>query len=104
LGGWLAEVKRLVRELGQEIEIGKVIVFGSRAKNLHLKDSDLDIVIVSKSFEGIKFTDRPKIVYRHWKSGISLEAICLTPDEYEKKRRMITIVREADVEGVTIKA
>lgn len=104
MGGWLAEVKRLVKELRQEIEISKVIVFGSRTKNSHLKGSDLDILIVSKSFEGIEFTDRPKIVYRHWKSGISLEAICLTPDEYEEKRRMITIVREADVEGVSIKA
>lgn len=95
------EVRRFLKRLkGYDIE--KAILFGSRARGDHLEESDLDLILVSKDFEGIFFTDRISKVYRFWDGDLSLEVLCYTPEEFEKKKGMIGLVQDAVREGIEI--
>lgn len=82
----------------------KVILFGSRAKDEHLEDSDYDFIIVSKDFAGVHFTERMAWMYDFWESDLALEALCYTPEEFSKKSKQISIVSEAVKEGIEIAA
>ncbi|MBI3927217.1 MAG: nucleotidyltransferase domain-containing protein, partial [Armatimonadetes bacterium] len=45
-------------KLERRILIQALVVFGSRARNDHWKDSDVDLVIVSPAFQGMTRRDR----------------------------------------------
>lgn len=80
----------------------KVILFGSRARGDWLKESDYDFVIVAERFEGVPFVRRPVDLYRYWQGRPGAELLCYTPEEFERKRREIGIVREAVREGIEL--
>lgn len=93
-------------EFGQFVEMIKeryqpqaVILFGSRAKGEPLTTSDYDLLIVSSSFKGVPFTDRMTDIYKLWELKEDLDCLCLTPEEFERTRHMISIVREACRQG-----
>ena len=78
----------------------KVLVFGSRARGDALKHSDLDLLIVSELFEGVRWLDRPVRVAEECDIRFGVEMLCYTPEEYERKRREFGIVQTATEEGV----
>lgn len=80
----------------------KVILFGSRATDDHREDSDFDIVVVSKEFRGVPWVKRAPMVIRLWDIPLDLEAICLTPEEFRKRSRGLSIVGEAVRQGVEV--
>jgi predicted nucleotidyltransferase len=80
----------------------KILLFGSRARGDHLLESDVDILIVSKKFEGMNWLKRIGDVSLYWDGLVTLEPICYTPAEFEEKKRMIGIVKHADKEGVDL--
>ncbi|MDZ4277892.1 MAG: nucleotidyltransferase domain-containing protein [Dehalococcoidia bacterium] len=88
----------LKRDFGAE----RVILFGSRARGDWLKESDYDFVVVSPQFEGIPFVSRAVPLYEHWHEWPAVELLCYTPEEFERKRRQISIVREAVREGIEL--
>ncbi len=90
------------RRLHEEIGAQKVILFGSRARGDWLKESDYDFVVVAQCFAGVHFSQRPVDLYQHWQGHPGVELLCYTPDEFERKRRQITIVREAVREGIEL--
>lgn len=90
------------RRLHEEIGAQKVILFGSRARGDWLKESDYDFVVVAERFQGIPFVQRPVDLYQYWEGRPGVELLCYTPDEFERKRRQITIVREAVREGIEL--
>lgn len=45
-----------------EIRIDKVYLFGSYAKGTSSKYSDIDLAIVSRDFEGVRFFDRKRLI------------------------------------------
>lgn len=55
------EIKEIIcnyiKDLEKEISIEKVIIFGSYAKGTFTKDSDIDIAIFSRNFEGKRRID-----------------------------------------------
>ncbi len=102
MGKEISEVRKLVKSVRRKITVDRAIVFGSRARGNNLQDSDLDLIIVSGNFRGIFFTDRPKFIYPYWKARVPLEVICLTPEEFDEKRREITIIREAVRDGISL--
>ena len=79
-----------------------VLLFGSRAKGNALKESDFDLLVVSKSFEGIPFIQRTAHLLSNLKVPFPIEVLCYTPEEYERKRKEIGIVRIASQEGVDL--
>jgi hypothetical protein len=95
-------LKALHMQKKREIPIERAILFGSRARGDHLKHSDVNLLLVSDDFRDIPFPDRPSRLYRYWEGRLPLEMLCYTISEFEKKRRMIGIVRDAVEEGIPL--
>jgi predicted nucleotidyltransferase len=93
-------VRKLMKELSEEegITIGRAYLFGSYAKGSWLRTSDVDLVIVSRGFEGMPFIKRLDLVNRvQWRAGIRpfIEAIPLTPDELKERVERSAVLRDA---------
>lgn len=96
------KVKSFAKIIKSKFNIDKIILFGSRAKGSYKKNSDYDFILVSKDFKGIGFTDRISKIYPHWRYYDSIEPLCYTPEEFNRMKKQITIVREAVKEGIEI--
>lgn len=79
----------------------RVILFGSRARNDWHRHSDCDILIVSEAFEGIPREQRPvhKDLRLAWDGPVALNAICHTPEEFQRSRESSSIAAMALAEG-----
>ncbi len=95
-------IRKFSQKLRKKFRISKIILFGSRATGDNLKSSDYDFIIVSKDFKNMFFTDRISKMYDFWEFDVPIEALCYTPEEFEKKRNGISIVREAVRTGLEI--
>ncbi len=95
-------VYEFAHRLREEVRAERVILFGSRARGDWLQESDDDFVVVSPQFEGTHFVERPVDLYQYWNGHPGVELLCYTPEEFERKRRQITIVREAVREGIEL--
>lgn len=95
-------VHEFARRLHDEAGAQKVILFGSRARGDWLEESDYDFVVVSERFQGVHFVSRPVELYKYWHGHPGVELLCYTPEEFDRKRRQITIVREAVREGIEL--
>lgn len=81
-----------------------MILFGSRARGEALRDSDLDILVVSGAFEAIPWLERPVRVFHDCDIRMGVELLCYTPQEYEQKLNELGIVRTATDEGIDLLA
>ncbi|EEB73841.1 nucleotidyltransferase domain-containing protein [Thermococcus sp. AM4] len=96
---------RIAEVIKRRYPDARVVFFGSRIRGDYLKDSDYDIIVVSKAFRGKHFTRRSSEVLRIlWDAGIvgDFEILCYTPEEFERKKKNLGIVREALREGVVL--
>ncbi|MFH1608190.1 MAG: nucleotidyltransferase domain-containing protein [archaeon] len=80
----------------------KIIFFGSSATGKSRKDSDIDLIIVSKKFDGVSMLKRSPELYMKWDMDYPVDFLCYTPEEFEKKKKQVSIVRQAVKEGVEI--
>ncbi len=87
---------------GKEVPIEKIILFGSRAKGTAKKFSDFDILVVSKKFSNVNRLDRAYYLDSKWNLDYPVDFLCYTPEEFDKLKKQITIVREAVREGIEI--
>ncbi len=94
------EVKRYLKSL--PIKIDFAILFGSTVYGERLRDSDIDLIIVSKDFEGVPFEKRMLILQKHWKHDVMLEAFGFTPKEFEKLKDKSIVIQEAIEKGKKI--
>lgn len=98
-----SRITAFLREVRKKYNIERAILFGSRARDEHLKDSDYDIILVSADFRDIFFTKRCALTYDFWQHWpIEIEPLCYTPDEFELKKNQIGIVSEAIKEGISL--
>ncbi len=81
----------------------RLLLFGSRARGDHLRDSDIDLLVVSSKFRGVEWRKRIIDIFGHWDKKQMLEPICLTPEEFTKKRKQIGIIKQAVKEGIELK-
>ena len=81
----------------------KVILFGSRAKNMQSADSDYDFLLISPQFKKWEWEERSAKAYRLKRNiPAAMDILCLTPDEFTKKRHQIGVVLEAVRDGIVI--
>ena len=96
------KIKKFINKIKETIQIEKIILFGSRARNDYLQDSDIDLIIISNDFEGTPFPERMDRLILLWESPHDLEALCYTPQEFKKKQQQINIIQQATEEGIEI--
>ncbi len=101
--------KTIVKQLGEykntlskNVPIYKMIFFGSRAEGGFHPDSDIDLIIVSPKFRRLNFFKRGAKMYDYWTLNYPVDFLCYTPEEFNKLKKQITIVREAVKEGIEI--
>jgi len=95
-------VRELLPRLRDEWAAQHVILFGSRARGQAHQWSDLDVVVVSPRFSGVRFTDRGPQLFRALGCPAELEPICYTPEEFESWREQPGIAATAWREGVRL--
>src|SRR3989338_3982468 len=78
----------------------EIILFGSRARGDNFRSSDFEFIIVSKKFFGTPFVLRPAEIYDYWNEKVDIEPLCYTPEEFERKRKIWSIVKRAVKEGI----
>jgi len=80
-------LKNLLEE--RELEIDKIILFGSYTRKDYREDSDADIIITSKDFSGKGIFERAKMLGDiEWKLMdkflIPIDIITMSPEDFEK--------------------
>lgn len=98
----LKAVKKFKEKVRPVCDIKKLILFGSFARGDYHKWSDIDMIIVSEDFGNLKKVQRPVRLYDYWTSDYPVDFLCYTPEEFNKLKNRITIVREAVKEGIEI--
>lgn len=90
------ETKRLIGEIKKFMKRAGVsdgILFGSRADDTYLEDSDVDLILISDKFKGTKFVERLYPLHKAWTLPYYLEVLPYTPQELKslkiKKRGVI---------------
>ncbi len=100
----LKQLNRFRSRVSKEIQINNLLFFGSRARGTAHKDSDIDLLVVSKDFENIKSFKRGLQLYDYWDLDYPVDFLCLTPKEFSKKKKLIGTINQAVKEGIEIKA
>ncbi len=98
----LKKLKEFKKKLKEEFSVNKIIFFGSRVNGKPSEDSDIDLIIVSEKFKDKKFRHRAIGFYDYWDLDYPVDFLCYTPEEFNKLKNQITIVREAVKTGVVI--
>ena len=96
-------LREFKKKLSKKIPIKKMILFGSRAGGKPHRWSDFDLIIVSEKFRKKRSLRRAIGFYDYWNLDYPVDFLCYTPEEFNKLKNQITIVREAVKEGIEIK-
>ena len=109
-GDTLERVMRVVEEFLEEVSkrfrVEEAYLFGSYARGDWIKSSDIDLVIVSRHFEGMSFSERLEVLYRlEWEKKITphIEVIPLTPRELRERLEKSAVLRDASKYWVRVK-
>ncbi|AWR95199.1 nucleotidyltransferase domain-containing protein [Acidianus brierleyi] len=76
----IKRAKEFIEDVKKEIRIENVYIVGSRARGDYLDKSDIDLVIISRDFEGMKYTKRLEMLSKYIRPG--LEFFAYTPEEW----------------------
>ncbi len=94
-------IRKFKKDLSKVKRVEKVILFGSRAEGTFTGESDVDLIIVSPDFRGIK-SGRAYGLRRYWTPRYPVDFICYTPEEFNRLRKEVSIVSEALKKGIVI--
>lgn len=81
------------------INIEKVILFGSYSKGTQNEFSDIDLAVVSNDFEGNRFKDNMKLARSRVRTNINLETHPFRPDDFNENN---LFVKEILKQGIQI--
>lgn len=90
------------KSVSKDFPINKMYLFGSMAYGKPHKYSDIDIIIVSPKFRKLNFFQRGAKMYDYWNLRMPVDFLCYSPEEFNKLKKQVTIVREAVENGIEI--
>jgi len=94
----LSKLKLLIKSIEKNnIRIEFAYLFGSYAKNNFHRQSDIDLAIVSKDFEGIRFLDREKIAKCVIENDISIDPITFRPEDFTLENPIVKEIKETGI-------
>lgn len=101
------EVQRFLREkwalVEEQFAPVHFILFGSRINGTPHEWSDIDAIIVSPHFSGIRFVKRAYHFQSVLQPHIAMTTLCYTPEEFENLQSGIGVVADACWEGIWLK-
>lgn len=96
------QLRAFARTISHEYPLKTMILFGSQATGRAGKHSDIDLILVSHKFTNVRRIKRSPALYLKWDLEYPVDFICLTPEEFEKKKRHSGVVQQALKEGIEI--
>lgn len=91
-------IMKFIEEAGKEdIIIGKAYLFGSYAKGTPGKWSDIDIAVISDSFEGKRFQDNIKLSKPKLQTSIDLETHPFRPEDFNENNLFVKEILKTGV-------
>lgn len=82
-----AFLARLVKEIGD----AEVYLFGSYARGDWLEDSDIDLIIISSRFRGMRMCDRMSMLRKLAPDTYAFEILAYTPEELEVIKHSVIV-------------
>ncbi len=76
------------------LKIEEAYLVGSYARGDWLRDSDLDLIIVSPIFRNLDVGVRYRVVKEAIGYGVPLEALCYTPEEFQEAKNRSIVVQD----------
>jgi predicted nucleotidyltransferase len=98
----MEKIRKFKEKISENIRIDEMLIFGSFARGDMKEDSDIDIILVSRDFSGVKPMKRSVKLYMLWDLPYPVDFICYTPEEFERLKNKPSIVREALEEGIAV--
>ena len=92
---WARELARELRE--KSVVVEEILLFGSVARGNFAEDSDMDLVVVSRSWEKYSLEERLAILYRLWRWERDATLIPPTSEELEEKKEKSIVLRDASM-------
>ncbi len=91
-----------LKEFKQRNKISKLYLFGSMASGTARNSGDVDLLVVARRFRGKGLLERATRLHLDWDLDYPVDFLCYAPEEFEKLRKQITIVKEAVENGIEI--
>ena len=88
-------LKRFLIKLKKVDQECEVYLFGSYARGDWLAESDVDLVIISPTFEGLEIGERYLKVRNLLPTWLSAELLLYTPAEFQEARKTSTVIKDA---------
>lgn len=98
----IKKLQEFKKQVNKDFYLSKMVFFGSRASGKPHRDSDIDLILVSPNFKKLDFIERGAKMYDYWSLDYPVDFLCYTPEEFERKKKRIGIVRQAVNEGIEI--
>lgn len=98
----LERPRQFKSRIENKYNIDRLTVFGSVARGSYERDSDVDLIIVGDEFKGKSVLKRAVPFYLEWDPLCPVDILCYTPEEFESKKRQVSIVQEALKEGIEV--
>ncbi len=100
-------IKTYLSNIPSDIKVNDVFLFGSYATGKVHKDSDIDFIVISPSFEKIDFIKRLELLSRvqglsKITRSVPMDIIGYTPEEFAHIDDESVIMRQAKKEGKMI--
>ena len=96
------ELIKQLKKFKKQNKIERMYFFGSMAYGKPSKYSDIDLIVVSKKFTGKGLLNRAPNLYIKWNLNYPVDFLCYTPEEFNKLKKQVTIIREAVKNGIEI--
>ncbi|MBI2576855.1 nucleotidyltransferase domain-containing protein [Candidatus Woesearchaeota archaeon] len=97
-----AEILTSLKAFKKKNKLDRMYFFGSLAGGKGHRWSDIDLVVVANRFRGKGILERAPKLYLAWDLKFPVDFLCYTPEEFNKLKKQVSIVREAVKEGIEI--
>jgi len=102
----IRDIRRFKKRIKAKYGAKKIILFGSQARGETHEWSDVDLIVVSPKFKGKNALKGAQNLYGEWHRYLKIDRpvdfLCYSPEEFEKQRKRISIVKQALEEGIEI--
>jgi len=88
-------IEGFVARVGELYPDARIYLFGSFARGTWLDDSDVDVVVVSRAFEGMEFWERGAMLRRLASREVPFEILAYTPEELEERLKRSVVLQDA---------